>query len=67
MTNPIFLAGGDPDALVPSGDGGPRVTHRLCAQPFLAVSFLCLCLRTIMAPSPALPRAPLAQSLFEGD
>lgn len=28
MTNPIFLAGRDPDALVPSGDGGPRVSHK---------------------------------------
>ena len=58
VTNPIFLAGRDPDAHL--GMAGPASHTRLCILSFLVVSFLCLCLRTVIALSPALPQPPLA-------
>lgn len=66
MTNPIFLAGRDPDALVPSGDGGPRVTHKALCSVLSGRLSLPLS-KNNYGTIPALPRAPLAQSLFEGD
>lgn len=34
MTNPIFLAGRDADALVTSGDGGPCITDEALCSVF---------------------------------
>lgn len=44
MTNPIFLAGRDPDALVTSGDGGPCITDEaLCSVLSAKLPSLPLC------------------------
>lgn len=72
VTNPIFLAGREDDALVTSGDGRPCIADEalrlgpLHSSPFY-LFLLCLCLRAIITLSPPLPQASLAQNLLEGD